>query len=75
MPYISEHEASQINGLPPNILPNARRRGVAPRHVVFGSRAYYQQADVEAWIQCRTRAASVPDTEVTGNANVGVDHA
>ena len=75
MQYLSEQEIGQNNGLPPTVLPNARRRGKGPRHTVFGSRAFYVQADVEAWIQSRTHAASAPDTEVIGNANLEVDHA
>ena len=75
MTYIPEPEASQINGLPPNILPNARRRGEAPRHVVFGSRAFYKQADVEEWIKSRTYDPFAAAAKVANGTEVEVDHA
>lgn len=53
---LSERECAAILGLTHLSLANMRRRGLAPPHVIIGSRLIrYPRADLEAWIASRLR--------------------
>ena len=64
MDYIPEAEVTEQLGLPPNTLPGLRRSKKGPKWYKFGTKAYYLQEDVDAWVAaCAQDPSTDADTD------------
>jgi predicted DNA-binding transcriptional regulator AlpA len=55
---LDTEEAAKVLGIAPGSLRQWRKRGIGPRHVKVGRFVRYRPAEIERWLESRTRTST-----------------